>query len=310
MVDKFGLKIVEAEDIIIHECKKKENLVYKGILPSGGALWLNSLVEWADLTVAEGFIEPHFFAGFSGGRKSILPGIAGEKTVLANHCSEFIASPFARAGLLEGNPIHRDMLYASEAAGLKFILNVVLNGKKEIIGAFAGHPVKAHEEGCGFLKGLAMVDAHEADIVITSNGGYPLDQNIYQAVKGMTAAEACVKPGGVIIMAASCSDGHGGEEFYRWFADSASPAEVAGKISSIPRDKTLPDQWEAQILARVLMKVSVIMVADECSRNFIENMHMEYAPSLEQAVKDAGRIIGRDGDIVVIPDGVGVIMNV
>ena len=288
--------------------QEEDDLVYKGSLR--GELWLNSLVEWADLTVAEGFIEPHFFAGFSGGRKSILPGIAGEKTVLANHCSEFIASPFARTGNLVGNPIHRDMLYASEAAGLNFILNVVLNGKKEIIGAFAGHPVKAHEEGCGFMKSLAMVDAAEADIVITSNGGYPLDQNIYQAVKGMTAAEACVKPGGVIIMAASCCDGHGGEDFYRWFADSASPAEVAEKISSIPRDKTLPDQWEAQILARVLMKVSVIMVADECSRNFIENMHMEYAPSLEQAVKDAGRIIGRDGDIVVIPDGVGVIMNV
>ena len=140
MVDKFGLKIVESEVIINHECKKKNDLVYKGILPSGGELWLNSLVEWADLTVAEGFIEPHFFAGFSGGRKSILPGIAGEKTVLANHCSEFIASPFARTGNLVGNPIHRDMLYASEAAGLNFILNVVLNGKKEIIGALPDIP--------------------------------------------------------------------------------------------------------------------------------------------------------------------------
>ncbi|MDD5602893.1 MAG: nickel-dependent lactate racemase, partial [Eubacteriales bacterium] len=120
--DKFGDAIAKNETIINHDSRNAAAMTFKGILPSGGELWLNSLVEWADLIVAEGFIEPHFFAGFSGGRKSILPGIASEKTIFANHCSKFIADRNARAGILEGNPLHRDMLYAVEAVGLSFIL--------------------------------------------------------------------------------------------------------------------------------------------------------------------------------------------
>lgn len=309
MIEKFGQEIVEREDIVNHVCSDKNNIVYKGILPSGGELWLNSLIDWADLTIAEGFIEPHFFAGFSGGRKSILPGIASDKTVLANHCSKFIANPFAKAGILEGNPIHRDMVFAAQAARLRFIINVVINGKKEIINAFAGDPVQAHERGCAFVRSLAEVDALEADIVITSNGGYPLDRNVYQAVKGMTAAEACVKKGGVIIIASECRDGHGGEHFFRWFEHCSSPHEVAERIYSIPQEKTLPDQWQAQILARVLMKAEVIIVANKCSRKFIESMGMVYAPSLKQAVEIAQSKTGKNSSVVVIPDGVGVIVR-
>jgi len=309
MTDKFGTEIVEREQIINHDCRDKENMVFKGILPSGGELWLNSLVDWADLVVSEGFIEPHFFAGFSGGRKSILPGIAAEKTVLANHCSKFIASMDARTGKLLENPIHKDMLFAAEKAKLMFILNVVLDSQKKIINAFAGHYIKAHEMGCEFVRNLASVEAVEADIVITSNGGYPLDQNIYQAVKGMTAAEVCVRKGGAIIMVAACNDGHGGEEFYRWFAKASSPEEVAERISAIQQNETIADQWEAQILARILMKSRVIMVSDECSRKYIQDMHMTYASSLEQALELAEEGTGENADIVVIPDGVGVIVK-
>jgi nickel-dependent lactate racemase len=137
--EKYGDKIVDKENIVIHDSRDRDNMVKVGILPSGGELVLNRLAMEADLLVAEGFIEPHFFAGFSGGRKSILPGIASKETILANHCSEFIAHPKARAGILKDNPIHEDMIYAAEKVNLNFILNVVINGDKKIINAFAGH---------------------------------------------------------------------------------------------------------------------------------------------------------------------------
>jgi nickel-dependent lactate racemase len=308
MAARFGEDIVNNEVIINHDSRNKEDMSFKGILPSGAELWLNSLVDWADLVISEGFIEPHFFAGFSGGRKSILPGIAYERTVMANHCARFIAHERARAGIIEGNPIHEDMVYAAHVAKLSFILNVVINGKKEIIRAFAGHPDEAHYEGCMFVKQLAEVKAVKADIVITSNGGYPLDQNIYQAVKGMTAAEACVRQNGVIIMVAACNDGHGGEAFFNWFANAESASEVAEKISRIPQMETVPDQWEAQILARVLSKCTVIMVTDMCDPGLIEKMHMKHASSIEEALFMAETITGKESDIAVIPDGVGVIV--
>ena len=309
MVSKFGKDIVDKEEIQNHDSRDTSQMVFKGILPSGAELYLNSLADWADFIVAEGFIEPHFFAGFSGGRKSILPGIASEKTVLANHCSKFIAHSNARAGILEGNPIHEDMIDAARKARLGFILNVVIDGEKRIIQAFAGHPEEAHYKGCGFVKELAGVKAVGADIVIATNGGYPLDQNIYQSVKGMTAAEACVRKGGVIIMIAACNDGHGGEAFYRWFADAGSPEAVAEKISRISQMDSIADQWEAQILARILMKCSVILVTDMCDPDLIKQMHMMHAKTVEDAVKMAEAIVGKQSEIVVKPDGVGVIVT-
>lgn len=182
LVDKFGSDIVSKEKIVIHDCDDKENLVKLATLPSGGQLIINKLAVEADLLIAEGFIEPHFFAGFSGGRKSVLPGIASRTTVLANHCAEFIAHDRARTGVLEGNPIHKDMVFAAEKAKLAFIINVVIDSEKKIINAFAGHYNEAHIKGTEFAAELAGVKAKHADIVITTNGGYPLDQNIYQAV--------------------------------------------------------------------------------------------------------------------------------
>jgi nickel-dependent lactate racemase len=310
MLTKFGKELVDREEIINHDSRDIDNIVYKGLLPSGGELWVNSLVDWAEVVISEGFIEPHFFAGFSGGRKSILPGIAAEKTVLANHCSKFIASSYARTGNLKNNPIHEDMMFAAKAAKLQFIMNVVINGEKNIINAFAGDPLKAHEAGCDFVRKLSSVRYHkEADIVITSNGGYPLDQNIYQAVKGMTAAEACVKNGGVIIMVAACNDGHGGEAFYKWFADAKSPSEVAERIAKIQQQDSIADQWEAQILARILCKCEVILVTDQCDREMITDMHMKQADNLEQALELAKTKVGTNAKVTIIPDGVAVIVD-
>ncbi|OGV49704.1 MAG: lactate racemization operon protein LarA [Lentisphaerae bacterium GWF2_44_16] len=307
LVAKFGREIVDNEKILIHDCRDESALADLGHLPSGGEFKINRAAVETDLLLSEGFIEPHFFAGFSGGRKSILPGIAGERTVMGNHCAEFISSPYARAGVLENNPLHRDMLYAAETAGLKFIINVVINAEKQVIHVVAGDPVKAHLAGCEFLKDLCRVKVPEPDIVITSNGGYPLDQNIYQAVKGMSAAETVCRPGGVIIMSSACSDGHGGESFYRQISEAVSPAELLRRIEAVPQDKTLPDQWEAQILARILSRFRVIMVSDPEQKKIIRDMRMEYAASLTEAIARAFEISGKEARLAVIPDGVAVI---
>lgn len=180
---KFGLEIMKNETVIVHDCDDKDNMVYLGKLPSGGNLIVNRLAAEADLLVAEGFIEPHFFAGFSGGRKSVLPGIASRETVMYNHNSAFIADPHARTGVIEKNPIHNDMLYAARASRLDFIINVVIDANHDPIFAAAGDCDLAHRVGREFLASKCQVDAVPADIVISTNGGYPLDQNIYQSVK-------------------------------------------------------------------------------------------------------------------------------
>ena len=308
LISKFGADIAIREKIVVHNAYDESAMAFFGTLPSGGELWLNALLREADLVLSEGFIEPHFFAGFSGGRKSILPGIASERTVRYNHNAGFIASPLARAGSLDGNPIHRDMLYASQQAGLRFILNVLIDSEKHIIGAVTGDPEQAHKAGCAMCEKRVRVQPVIADIAITSNGGYPLDQNVYQSVKGMTAAEACVRPGGVIIMNAALGDGHGGEDFYRWFADRDGPEAVRRDIENIPAEVTRFDQWEAQILARILLKATCIFVTEPENRALIEKMHMRWAPDADSALAEAFEMVGQEATVTVIPDGVGVIL--
>lgn len=309
LVYKMGEDIVENEQIIMHFATDEESMIKVGKLPSGGDLIVNKKIIETDLLIAEGFIEPHFFAGFSGGRKSVLPGVASAKTIMYNHCSEFIDSPYARTGNLENNPIHRDMLYAAKHVNLAFILNVVIDKDKKVIGAFAGDVEKAHKAGCDFVTKLSKVDSVDADIVVSTNGGYPLDQNIYQTVKGMTAAEATCKEGGVIIMVSACNDGHGGQSFYDSVANASSPTEILKKVRQIPKEKTIADQWEFQILARILEKFTVIMVTDLCDSNMIENMHMKHASSFDEALKMAFDIKGETAKVAVIPDGVSVIVK-
>lgn len=195
LIDKYGQEIVDHEQIVMHVSTDDAAMLKIGTLPSGGECIVNRVAVEADLLLAQGFIESHFFAGFSGGRKSVLPGISSYKTIMANHCSEFIGSPNARGGNLLDNPIHKDMLYAAKTAGFKFIINVVLNGEKEIIGSFAGDLEAAHAKGIQFLSSLARVNKIDSDIAVATNGGYPLDQNIYQAVKGMSRRKPQIKWG-------------------------------------------------------------------------------------------------------------------
>lgn len=310
LLEKFGPELLARERIVIHRCRDEASLVELGALPSGAPLLVNRLAAEADLLLSEGFIEPHFFAGYSGGRKSVLPGVCGLRTILGNHCAQFIASPCARTGVLEQNPIHRDMLAAARKAKLAFLVNVVLDADKRVAAAVAGEPAAAHAAGVAFLEARCRVSPRrKGDIVVTSNGGAPLDQNLYQAVKGLTAAEAAAAPGAVLILCAACADGTGGEGFYRALRDCESPAALLAEIERRAQSETLPDQWEVQILARVLSHHRVLLVCSEAMRAQAAEMKLEPVPTLEQAFARAEAAMGKDAHVVVIPDGVSVVVK-
>ena len=305
---KLGNEIFEREKIVVHDCDDEENMVELGKLPSGAVLKVNRYAVETELLVAEGFIEPHFFAGFSGGRKSVLPGVCSRETIMYNHCAPFLDSPEARAGNLENNPIHRDMIAAAQMAHLQYIVNVVINQRKEVVYAVAGDVEQAHLAGCEALrKECGVHPSQKGDIVITSNGGAPLDQNIYQTVKSLSTAEAAAAEGAVLIVCAQCADGTGGEDFYQAMKNCKSPEELLQKIRSVPPYETVPDQWQYQILCRILQKFRVILVTRTQLREIVQDMKMEYCESLEMAVQSA-----MDGDdskhVVVIPDGVSTII--
>lgn len=309
MEERFGAEIAGEETILVHDCDKGP-FCYVGTSPSGNRIELNRLACEADLLIAEGFIEPHFFAGFSGGRKSILPGIASRASIMCNHCSQNIDDPNSAMGSLIYNPIHQDMMFAAKASKIRFILNVILNSRKEVIGAVAGDVGTAHEAGVEFLSRLCRCPARPADIVITTNGGYPLDQNIYQSVKGMTTASLACKEGGVIIIAARCEDGHGGSAFFDTFTAEPHSGKLLDRILSRGREDTVPDQWQAQILCRILIKNRIILVSD-APRDMVEAMHLIYSSSMGNAIQIARKLVGKEHpSITVVPDGVSVILDV
>lgn len=306
---KLGQEIACQEKIVVHDAFDAGSNVRIGILPSGAPLVIDRAAVETDLLISEGFIEPHFFAGFSGGRKSVLPGVCDKKTVLGNHCGQFIASPCARTGVLEGNPLHIDMVAAAEMAKLAFIVNVVIDDEKKTVAAFAGDFRKAHEAGVAFLRPYCEVKAIPADIVITSNGGAPLDQNVYQSVKGLTAAEASAKECAVLIMCAELADGTGGEGFYTSLRDCESPAAHFAQCAATPQNETIPDQWESQILARILMKHRVIFVSRPEMETTLLEMKLDYAPDLNTAVAMARQDKGQDASITLIPNGISVVIR-
>ncbi len=305
--EKIGPEILAQCGLVIHDCRDASSNVRIGTLPSGAPCVIDRVAAEAELLLAEGFIEPHFFAGFSGGRKSVLPGVADQVTVLGNHCSRFIDSPYARTGILDGNPIHEDMIAAARMAKLAYIVNVVIDENKKTVAAFAGQYLTAHRRGCDYMLDYFRVSPAPADIVVSSNGGAPLDQNLYQCVKGMTAAEASCREGGVIILCAECADGHGGEGFYRALRDCESPAALYAEQMATPQDRTVADQWESQILARILMRFEVIVVSRPEMKDMIEEMKMRYASSLDEAIA-AARAMGKES-ITYIPNGVSVIVR-
>lgn len=297
------------DHIIVHDAHDPQRNVRVGKLPSGPDCIIDKAAVNASLLVAEGFIEAHFFAGFSGGRKSVLPGIADAVTVMGNHCSKFIDSPYARTGILDNNPIHKDMIAAARMADLAFICNVVIDEEKKTVAAFAGNFETAHRRGCDFIADYVAVKPEPADIVITTNGGYPLDQNAYQSPKGMTAAEATVNKDGVIIMLASCMDGNGGDYFYHIIADEPTIEDAYQKFLATEQNDTAPDQWCSQILARIVRKHTVIFVAEPEQKEMIEGLKMTYAPDIETAYRMARKLKGEDASQTCIPNGISVIVK-
>lgn len=309
LIRKFGPEIVSRENIIIHHCEDESNLLDIGTLPSGGMLSINRKVCEADLVVAEGFIAPHFFAGFSGGRKSILPGIASQACVRYNHNSAFMDDPNARAGVLDGNPIHQDMLYAASLASLSFIVNVVLNSHKQVIASYAGHFDKAHRAGAAFVAQQMQCEKAPAPIVISTNNGYPLDQNVYQMAKAASTAALTCTEGGVIILAGECADGIGGENFYHELKHCTSCADLLQRYRSVPAQDTAADQWQVHILAKIIAKHPVILVSS-IKPELIREMKMLPAATIDEALQLAEALLGDPcAPVTVIPEGISVIIK-
>ena len=298
----LGEDIVANYRIVNHDAKDASQLRYLGETSSGGPVWVNRHYLDASVKILTGFIEPHFFAGFSGGAKLILPGIAGADSVMHNHNAAMIGHPGATWGHLMDNPIHREQREAAALCPPDLSLNVTINKRKEITGVFAGEMIRAHEAGCEFARRSVMRPVAEPyDIVITTNSGYPLDLNLYQAVKGMSAAYQVVRQGGAIVIAAECSEGIGHAHFEDLLRERETPAALLELINSPGFSRF--DQWEAQILAQVLLKAEVHLYAENLSDRAIQDAHLTPCRSVEQTVAGLLEKYGPEARICVLPMG-------
>ena len=261
----LGADIVSRYRCLQHDAWDDAGLVTAGTTGRGNAIRLNRTVMEADLVIFTGFIEPHFFAGFSGGPKGALPALAGHESVLTNHGYAMIGDPRATWGVTEGNPIWEEMREAALLIEPLFLLNVTLNAGGEITGVFAGDVLQAHRRGCAFVRASAMVPVAEPfDAVVTTNSGYPLDQNLYQTVKGMQAAKGIVRPGGAIVLAAACEDGlprHG--RYAELLAEAGSPEAILELLRQPGFSEQ--DQWQVQIQAQIQRHAQVYVYSDGLS---------------------------------------------
>ncbi len=300
----LGPEIVASYRCLQHDGLDDAGLVSLGTTRFGHPVRVNRHYMEADVRILTGFIEPHFFAGFSGGPKGVLPSIAGAESVLHNHGARMIGHPKATWGITRGNPIWEEMLEAATMTRPTFLLNVAMNRDKRITGVFTGDLEAAHAAGTRFVADSAMVPVPEPfDIVITSNSGYPLDLNLYQTVKGMSAAAQVVRPGGTIIIASQCWDGipeHGA--FGRLLAEARSPGELLARIESPGFES--PDQWQAQVQARVQVKARVYVHSEGLTPEQIRRCLLEPCPRIEDTLAELIRSAGgRRPAIGVLPEG-------
>lgn len=298
----LGQKTMETVHVLEHNAEDEDHLSYLGKTALGTNLWVNQILAECDLIVGTGLIEPHFFAGYSGGRKAILPGVSGRDSIFQNHSFAMIGHPKARYGMLNGNPIHLDMVDAAKLAQLDYIVNVILDGNR-LVKVFSGNPSLAHHKGTAFLDKWAKIRIpSKADIVIVSNGGYPMDRDLYQTVKGIATGRLCVKRRGVIIVLSECLDGIGGghKGFYQIMAEAESPEQV---LQRIKKEEPIKDQWQAQILVRVLKHANVIVVTEKLKPRLIEDMHMMPASNADEALDLAYKLTSKQPKIVAVPDG-------
>lgn len=255
----LGPQIARGYRVVNHDARDDASLTYLGLSSRGTAIYLNRLYLEASVRILTGFVEPHFFAGFSGGPKPAMPGLAGLRTVLANHGPRMIAHPNAAFGILEGNPIHEEQREIALLSAPTFSLNVALNKRHEITGVWAGEMLAAHADAVRFVRRTAMRPIRgEYDVVLTTNSGYPLDQNLYQGVKGLAAAARAVRQGGAIVLAAECADGLPAHGTYADLLRAArDPESLLATVEGAPTP--LADGWQAQIQAQILRRAAVYL---------------------------------------------------
>jgi len=299
----FGDEVVDAVRIVNHDCRDQGSLSWVGIFGNDVPVWLNT--EWlqADVKITTGFVEPHFFAGFSGGPKMVAPGLAGLETVLVLHDAARIGHPQATWGVTVGNPIHDDVRAIAAATGVTFALDVVLNRRKEIVAAFGGDILSMHTAAVRLARQLAMRPLSAPfDIVVTTGSGYPLDQNLYQSVKGMSAASRIIADGGMIICAAECRDGYPDHGSYRdVLRSAASPQDLLDDI--IGRTVTIPDQWQVQIQAQIQTRARVVMHTSNLSDAELADAHLTQTCDISETIAAECRRLGPRTRICVLPEG-------
>lgn len=309
MVELVGRRIAETYRCENHFGKELDQHTYLGDSPRGVPVWIDSRYVEADLKITTGLIEPHLMAGFSGGRKLICPGIAALETVKVWHGPKFLEHPNADCGILVGNPVHEENTWIGRKAGCDFIVNVVIDSQRRPLKWVAGDMIAAFEEGVEFVKGVVIDKVPtEADIVVTSCAGYPLDTTFYQAIKGMTGALGIVKRGGTIIICASITEGIGSPEFQSLFKDNASLEVFHERI--LGEDYFVMDQWQLEEMAKVRRKAKIKVVSDGLPKETLEALFVETAPTVEQAVADSLAEYGPQATIAVIPKGPYVLAQV
>ncbi|MBS7616312.1 nickel-dependent lactate racemase [Candidatus Bathyarchaeota archaeon] len=280
-----------------HDCKAQD-LIYIGNTKYGTKVYLNRVFAEADVKILTGDVSFHYYAGYGGGRKSVLPGVAGEETIKANHA--MLLHPNAKTGILEGNPVHEDMLEAAKMAKVDFILNVVINSKGEIVKVVAGDMEKAFQEGVKVVDEMYRVSVdRRADIVAVSSGGYPADVNLYQAYKAVDSALEIVKRGGVIILVAECSEGHGNQAFYDWMIKFKDIKTVEREIK---RNFVLGGH-KAYYLMKALQKAQMILVSAMPDYYVANVFKLKTARTVNEALNEAFKIVGENAKIWVMPYG-------
>ena len=295
-------EVVANYRVLNHEPENPDALVQVGTTADGTPALLNRHIVEADLRIVTGFIEPHFFAGFSGGVKGIMPGCAGLETVMSNHGAKNIGDPRATFGITDGNPLWEELRDIALKTGPSFVLNVTLNEQRDITNVFAGDILKAHRAGCAFVKRSAMQPVEQPfDIVVTTNSGYPLDLNLYQGVKGMSAGARVLKEGGTLILAAECREGvPGGSPLDELLRSAGSTEEILAKLS-MP-GFVRPEQWQAQIQALVQRKAEVL-VHSLLDEKTVAACHLKSCPDISAEVARRLNAEGPETRLAVLPQG-------
>lgn len=297
-----GKEIAGRYRILNHFSKRQEEMVLVGEVGDGIPAYVNKHYVEAELKILTGFIEPHMWAGFSGGRKSILPGISSVQTLEFMHGPEMVAHPKTAYGVLEGNPFHQAGLEIMQKAGADFILNVTLDTSKKVTGVFAGHPVKAHLAGVEFLSRHCVQTLDEPlDFVVTTNAGAPLDCNLYQTAKGLSGVSGATRQGGVILIATECLEGFGSEEYRAVFEHATTPAAFIEKL--MKKEFFMPDQWCAQETYQVMLKNEIWVYTQGIDAETLRRFHFQPVAALNSAIEALLQRFGQDARWAIVPDG-------